>query len=109
MSLLGETGFTGLADLNHAYAVQLAERLGRIPGVAVLNRTFFNEFTLRLPVPAIPVVDRLAARGILGGVPVGRLYPDDPALADLLLVAATETTTEADMDAFAAALTEVLS
>jgi glycine dehydrogenase subunit 1 len=109
MSLLGETGFTGLADLNHAYAVQLASRLGRIPGVSVLNSTFFNEFTLRLPVPAIPVVDQLAARGILGGVPVGRLYPDDPALADLLLVAATETTTEADMDAFAAALTEVLS
>jgi glycine dehydrogenase subunit 1 len=109
MSLLGETGFTGLADLNHAYAVQLADRLGRISGVSVLNRSFFNEFTLRLPVPAIPVVDQLAARGILGGVPVGRLYPDDPALADLLLVAATETTTEADMAAFAAALSEVLS
>jgi glycine dehydrogenase subunit 1 len=109
MSLLGETGFTGLADLNHAYAVQLAEKLGRVPGVAVLNQTFFNEFTLRLPAPAAPIVDRLAARGILGGVPVSRLYPGDPALADLLLVTATETTTEADIDAFAAALSEVLS
>jgi glycine dehydrogenase subunit 1 len=109
MSLLGETGFTGLADLNHVYAVQLAEKLDRVPGVAVLNQNFFNEFTLRLPVPAGPVVDQLAARGILGGVPVGRLYPGEPALADLLLVAATETTTEADMDAFAAALSEVLS
>ncbi|MGB8840551.1 MAG: aminomethyl-transferring glycine dehydrogenase subunit GcvPA [Aliidongia sp.] len=109
MSLLGETGFTGLADLNHAYAVQLAEKLGRVPGVAVLNQTFFNEFTLRLPAPAAPIVDRLAARGILGGVPVSRLYPGDQALADLLLVTATETTTEADIDAFAAALSEVLS
>jgi glycine dehydrogenase subunit 1 len=109
MSLLGETGFTGLADLNHAYAVQLAEKLGRVPGVSVLNQTFFNEFTLRLPAPAGPVVDQLAARGILGGVPVGRLHPGEPALTDLLLVAATETTTEADMDAFAAALSEVLS
>jgi glycine dehydrogenase subunit 1 len=108
MALLGEAGFTQLAALNHAYAVQLAEKLGRVPGVSVLNDTFFNEFTLRLPKPAAEVVDKLADRGILAGVPVSRLYPNQPALADLLLVAATETTTEADMDAFAAKLHEVL-
>ena len=109
MSLLGEVGFTRLAELNHAYAVQLAGKLARVPGVAVLNDSFFNEFTLRLPRPAAAVVDALAAKGVLGGVPVSRLYPDDPALADLLLVAATELTTEADMDEFAAKLREVLS
>jgi glycine dehydrogenase subunit 1 len=109
MSLLGETGFTRLADLNHAYAVQLAGKLGRVPGVGILNETFFNEFTLRLPRPAAGVVDALAAKGVLGGVPVSRLYPGDADLADLLLVAATETTTEADMDEFAATLRAVLS
>src|SRR6202044_1002242 len=57
MSLLGETGFTRLAELNHAYAVQLAGKLGRVPGVTILNQTFFNEFTLRLPRPAAGVVD----------------------------------------------------
>jgi glycine cleavage system P protein (glycine dehydrogenase) subunit 1 len=109
MSLLGEVGFTRLADLNHAYAVQLAEKLGRVPGVTVLNETFFNEFTLRLPRPAAAVVDALAAQGVLAGVPVSRLYPNEPDLAELLLVAATETTTEADMEEFAAKLQEALS
>jgi glycine dehydrogenase subunit 1 len=109
MSLLGEAGFTRLAELNHAYTVQLAAKLARVPGVTVLNDTFFNEFTLRLPKPAAAIVDALAAQGVLAGVPVSRLYPGEPALADLLLVAATETTTEADMDAFAAKLQEVLS
>jgi glycine dehydrogenase subunit 1 len=108
MALLGEEGFTRLARLNHARAVQLAERLERVPGVALLNESFFNEFTLRLPKPAAPVVETLAASGVLGGVPVSRLYPDRPEAADLLLVAATETNTEEDMDIFAAKLTDAL-
>ena len=109
MSLLGETGFTGLAQLNHAHASLLADRLAAVPGVTVLNDGFFNEFTLALPKPAAGVVDALVAKGVLAGVPVSRLYPDRPELANLLLVAATETNTEADMDEFAAKLQEVLS
>ncbi|MEO5335825.1 MAG: aminomethyl-transferring glycine dehydrogenase subunit GcvPA [Magnetospirillum sp. WYHS-4] len=105
LTLLGEAGLARLARLNHAAAIALADRLAAVPGVQVVNRTFFNEFTLRLPRPAAPAVEALAARGILGGVPVSRLLPG---LDDLLLVAATETNSEADMDAFAAALKEVL-
>jgi glycine dehydrogenase subunit 1 len=108
LALLGETGFTQLAELNHAYAVSLADRLAAIPGVSVLNDSFFNEFTLRLPTASAPIVDALAARGILGGVPLSRLYPDAPDLANLLLVTATETNTTADMDAFVAALQELI-
>jgi glycine dehydrogenase subunit 1 len=108
LALLGEEGFTRLARLNHARAAALADRLGAIPGVAIVNDTFFNEFTLRLPRPAAAVVDALAQRGVLGGVPASRLWPDEPRLATLLLVAATETNTDDDIAAFAAALTEVL-
>jgi glycine dehydrogenase subunit 1 len=108
LSLLGEAGLRRLALLNHSRAVALAERLGRVPGVVVLNDTFFNEFMVRLPGPAAHVVEALAARRILGGVPVSRLYPDHPELADLLLVAATETTTAQDIDDFGRALQEVL-
>src|SRR5919109_2472649 len=63
MALLGEAGFTRLAELNHAHAVMLAERLAAVPGVELLNETFFNEFTVRLPKPAVPIVDALADRG----------------------------------------------
>ncbi|HVM79495.1 MAG TPA: aminomethyl-transferring glycine dehydrogenase subunit GcvPA [Stellaceae bacterium] len=108
LALLGEAGFTRLAAVNHGKAVQLAERLAAVPGVSVVNDGFFNEFTLRLPKPAAPVVEALAQRRILGGVPVSRLHPGRAELASLLLVAASETNTEADMSAFASALTEVL-
>ena len=54
------------------------------------------------------MVDALAANGVLAGAPVSRLYPGEPALADLLLVAATETNSEADMDALCGALGEAL-
>lgn len=108
LSLLGEAGFTRLAELNHAKAVQLAEQLSAIEGIEPLNDTFFNEFAVRLPKPAATVVEALAERRILGGVPVSRFYPDRPALADIMLVAATEMTTDAEMDALVVALREVL-
>ncbi len=105
LSLLGEDGFRRLAALNHAKAVQLSEKLAD-SGVEILNETFFNEFTVRLPAPAAPVVDRLAGEGILAGVPLSRLLPDDPRVERLLMVAVTETATEEDMDRLAAALKE---
>src|ERR1700722_19644197 len=45
LALLGEAGLTRLAHVNHAAAVALAERLERIPGLRLVDRTFFNEFT----------------------------------------------------------------
>ncbi|UKJ72364.1 aminomethyl-transferring glycine dehydrogenase subunit GcvPA [Azospirillum brasilense] len=106
LSLLGEEGFTRLAEINHAKAVQLADKLAAVTGVEIVNGSFFNEFTVKLPKPAAEVVEALARRGILGGVPASRLFGGG--LDDLLIVAATETNTESDMDAFATALAEVL-
>jgi glycine dehydrogenase subunit 1 len=108
MALLGEAGFAQLAALNHAKAVRLADALAAVPGVEMLNAAFFNEFTLRLPKPAAPVVERLAKKGVLGGVPGARLWPGQRDLANLLIVAATETNTDADMELFARSLAEVL-
>jgi glycine dehydrogenase subunit 1 len=108
MTLLGEAGLTRLAALNHANAVALADALAGVPGVSVLNETFFNEFTLRVPGQAEDVVEKLAAKGIVAGVPVSRLEPERAALADLIVVAATEVNTDADRAAYVAALKEVL-
>jgi glycine dehydrogenase subunit 1 len=108
MALLGEIGFRRLAALNHAQAVRLAERLARVKGVTVTNDTFFNEFTLRLAKRAAPVVETLATQRILGGVPVSRFYPREDSSANLLLVAATETCTDDDVEQFAAALEAAL-
>ncbi len=108
MTLLGETGLRRLALLNHANAVKLAESLSAVPGVSVLNDSFFNEFTIRVPGDAATIIDRLAAKGILGGVPVSRIDPDRPELADLIVVAATEINTDEDRAAYATALQGVL-
>jgi len=107
MTLLGEAGLRQLAQANHAGARAAAERLGSVPGVRVVNPTFFNEFTLDLGREARPVVRALAERGVLGGVSLGRLYPGVVGLANGLVVAVTETVTAEDIDAFAAALGEV--
>ncbi len=108
LSLLGETGLTKLAKLNHQKAVALADSLDSIDGVSCLTPAFFNEFTVRLPKPAHDVVNQLADRGVIGGLPASRLYPDDPTVEDLLIVAATETNSDEDITAFATALKEVL-
>ena len=109
LSLLGEEGLTRLARLNHARASALADKLTKIDGVSLVTSSFFNEFTLRLPKPAADVVDALAARNIIAGVPASRLMPHETAARDLLIVAATETNTDEDCDAFAKALAEVVS
>jgi len=108
LSLLGEAGFTRLAQLNHARAVQLADALYDIDGVELLNEHFFNELTVRLPRPAAEVADALAARNILGGVPASRLFAGEPGVDDLLILAATETNTDDDIVALTTALEEVL-
>ena len=109
MTLLGERGVRGLANLNHATAVQAAERLTQIAGVDIVNHSFFNEFTLRLPTSARPVVRALADRKVLGGVSLGRLYPGVDALENGLVVAVTEVVSEADIETFATALEEILA
>ncbi|GGE39330.1 putative glycine dehydrogenase (decarboxylating) subunit 1 [Marinicauda pacifica] len=106
MSLLGEKGLTQLARLNHERAIELADRLAGIKGVELVTDAFFNEFTVKLTRPATEVVEALAQRGILAGVPASRLYPGQ--FETHLILAATETNTDGDLDALEAALKEVL-
>jgi glycine dehydrogenase subunit 1 len=107
LTLLGEAGLRRLAALNHAAAVDLAGRFGAIPGVDVLTEAFFNEFTIRTPRPAAALIDELAARGIVGGLPVSRLAPN-AGLDDLIVVAATETSTPDDRRSYAETLAQLL-
>jgi len=109
LSLLGEEGLTRLARINHAKAVSLAERLSKLKGVELVTPSFFNEFTLKLSKPAAAVVDALAAKHVLGGVPASRLMPHEDAARDLLIVAVTETNTDEDFAALEQALKEVLA
>lgn len=109
MSLLGEAGFTGLAEVNHRAASAVADRLASIDGVELLTDAFFNEFTVKLNRPAAPIVDQLAREGVLAGIPASRLYGDGAGVDDLLILAVTELNTEDDVATLEAALQEVLA
>ncbi|MGH6857775.1 MAG: glycine dehydrogenase, partial [Methylocella sp.] len=108
MTLLGDAGLRRLAQINHANAIALADRLAAVKGAKVLNETFFNEFTIKIAGNAAEVVQRMAEKGVLGGVPVSRLLPDK-GLDDLILAASTEVNTDADRAAFAETLQGALS
>jgi glycine dehydrogenase subunit 1 len=109
MTLLGEKGLRALAVENHRLACFAADRLAQVPGIAVLNDTFFNEFTVTLPKDAREVVRTLAPQGVLAGVSLGRLYPSEAQLAQGLVIAVTETTSEEDIEQLAEALQETLA
>ena len=107
MSLLGDAGLKQMATLNHENACHMADVIDGIKGAEVLNETFFNEFTVKLDKPAAEVVQALADKDILGGVPFSRI--SGGAHEDLLLVCATEVVSDEDIHAFGQALEEVLS
>jgi glycine dehydrogenase subunit 1 len=107
LTLLGQRGLRQLANVNHANAVQLADRLSAVPGVEILNTNFFNEFTLRVRRQADELIEALARRGVIGGLPVSRLLPG-AGLDDCIVVASTEVNTDDDRAAYAKALAECL-
>ena len=107
LSLLGERGLRQLTEVNHANAVMLADLLCAVPGVSIVNTHFFNEFTLRTPRPAAELIEALARRNVIGGLPVSRLLPD-AGLDDCLVVASTEVNTDQDRALYAEALAECL-
>jgi glycine dehydrogenase subunit 1 len=109
MTLLGEEGLRALAAENHRLACLTADRLASVPGVELVNTSFFNEFTIKVPTDARALVRDLTERKILAGVSLGRLYPDGDGRENGLVVAVTETNTTEDIDAFATALREVLA
>ena len=94
------TGVARAGELEKALAAAGVERLHRAP--------FFSEFAVRVP-EARAVHRRLLDRGFLAGLVLADAEPDDPAVADALLVCATEVTTSDDIARFAAALQEELA
>jgi glycine dehydrogenase subunit 1 len=106
LALMGKTGLRDAAALNLARSRELASAVAVIDGVRLKHSApFFNEFVADVGRPAAGVLDELAERGILGGIDLGRFYPE---LATCILMTATELTTTADINALASALEQVL-
>jgi glycine dehydrogenase subunit 1 len=108
MTLLGEVGLRRLAALNHQRARELHTALSKVKGVEILTPRFFNEIAVRLNKPAAEIVDRLAADGVIAGVPYSRLDPK-AGMDDVLLIAVTETTLPEDITILARKLKGALA
>ena len=116
LSWLGKEGLPELGALCARKAAYLRARLLDLPGVSGFTQgPVFREFAVRLPLPAVDLIDRLVPQGFLAGVPVSRfagLFPAGDSFAgldDVLLVAVTEKRTRAQLDAFVDAVSAAVS
>ncbi len=107
MSLLGYEGLARVARQSHRNAARLAAGLCGVSGVErAFDGPHFHEVGLRLARPVGPVLDALADKNILGGYDLSADYPD---LGDVVLVCATETKTDDDIDAYVDEMRAVLA
>lgn len=107
LALLGKSGLRDVASANLKRSRELATRVSSLQGCTLqFDAPFFNEVVVNVHQPAKDVLAKLQARGILGGLDLGRFYPE---YSDCILMAATELTSSADIDMLCTALQEVVN
>ncbi len=106
MSLLGEAGLRNIALVSYEKTQQLAALLILIPEVKLtFSGAHFHEIVITLPIPAAEVVENMAKQGIQAGYDLGLTFPE---LSHHLLICATETKTEEDLQEYVNKLRMVL-
>jgi glycine dehydrogenase subunit 1 len=108
LAALGPHGLRDVAALGAARASELEAALGSMGVARVHAGAYLNEFAVRVP-NAAAVHRELLGRGVLAGLVLAEALPDDPSVADALLVCATEVTTGDDIATFARELGAVLA
>ena len=105
MSVLGKSGLEQVAKLCYHKAHYAARQINQLPGYQlVYSNPFFNEFTIKCPLPAETINTHLLEHGILGGYD---LSTDYPSLQNHMLIAVTEMNTKEDIDSLVDVLHEV--
>lgn len=106
LSIMGPAGLERVAAASQARTRELVGALTKLPGVrAAFTGPRFHEAVLLLDRPVAPVLEQLAANGIVGGYSLAEHYPE---LGPALLVCATEMRTAADIERYAATLRDLL-
>ena len=105
LTTIGPHGLKDVAALGAARAAELETALAAAGAPRLHPGPYLNEFVVRVP-DAPDVHRRLLDRGILAGLVLAEAEPDDPSLADGLLVCATEVTTEDEIARFATELAD---
>lgn len=106
LALLGPAGLKEVAELCVDKAHRLAEKACAVPGFRLrFDGPFFNEFVLECPVSADRVRNALMKERLLAGVPLARF---DKSMKNSLLLCATESRSDEEIDRFAATLGRIL-
>jgi glycine dehydrogenase subunit 1 len=108
LAVIGPHGLRDVAALGAARARELEKALVAAGAHRAHDAAFLNEFAVRVPNARL-VHRRLLERGVLAGLVLEDVLPDEDDLRDTLLVCATEVTTPAEIARFATALEEALS
>jgi glycine dehydrogenase subunit 1 len=104
---LGADGLRRVAASAHANTENLSVLTSTIAGVKRLfNSAFFHEIVLQLDKPAEEILVKMAAQGVQGGYNLSGHFPH---LGNAILVCATETKTDADLQRYAGCLREALN
>jgi glycine dehydrogenase subunit 1 len=107
MSLLGPEGLRRVALTSQQQTAKLAELLCATRGAEkVFDAPHFHEVALRLDRPVAPVLAALAEENILGGYDLSQDFPE---LGHALLVCATETKTDEDLQTYVATFSELMN
>ena len=108
LATIGPHGLRDVAALGASRAFELERALAAAGAPRLHPGPYLNEFAVRVP-DARGVHARLLDRGVLAGLVLADAEPGDPSLRDGLLVCATEVTTTADIERFAAELATELA
>jgi len=107
LSIVGAEGLERVANASVAKTQMLVDRLGVVPGIHFpLVGARFHEVVMSVPVSPERLLEQLAKRGIAGGYDLTIDYPE---LGHCLLVCATETKTDLDINRYVAAMTDALN
>jgi glycine dehydrogenase subunit 1 len=103
LAAVGPHGLRDVAAVGAARASELEAALAGVGAARIHPGPYLNEFAVRVP-NAAEIHRRLIGRGVLAGLPLAAILPEDPTSADALLVCATEVTTTDEIALFASAL-----
>ncbi len=99
MSLVGPDGLTKVAQASHNNTENLVKKLEATGNTRRLfNRPVFHESVMQFELPTEELMKEMSERSILAGVEMSEDYPE---LGNVMLVCATETKTEADLQTYA--------
>lgn len=101
LSTLGKNGLRDVAELCLAKSHYLADEIAKLPGYENAGGRFFKEFVVKCPKPVDEINAHMRKRGIIGGLNLGRYYPD---MRDKMLLCVTEKRTREQIDALLEAL-----